>query len=177
MYCILGSHKMKGTPRVITLEEPNLEGNINQLGGKYWYFPHIHLLWQTTHYWITKQAICTQSIHAVSTQRNITNYNISFWTWTEPTMTVELIVTFPVVQFIMLPKLRHLAYNTTVTLFWIPSLCSPFSKEAFAINTCWSLETILFIRRAWIDLWPLIFQVPSCFEPQQQNMMSGKSNF
>ena len=34
--CILGSHKMKGILRVILPEEPDLEGNISQLGGKYY---------------------------------------------------------------------------------------------------------------------------------------------
>ena len=37
-----GKPYMKGIPRVTTLEEPNFEGNIWQLGGKYWYFPCIN---------------------------------------------------------------------------------------------------------------------------------------
>ena len=105
-------------------------------------------------------------------------------TWTEPTMSVELIVTFPIVQFMMSPKFEHVACSTTATCDIILNYIAlfTFSKEALAINTldtsfCWSVETILFVRRAWIDLWPLIFQVPSFFKPQQQNMMSGKSNF
>ena len=34
---------MKDIPKVITLEGPNLEGNISQVEGKYWYSPHTHL--------------------------------------------------------------------------------------------------------------------------------------
>jgi len=34
-----------------------------------------------------------------------------------------------------------------------------------------------FVHRAWIELCPLIFGVPSCFKPRQQNMISSNSNF
>ena len=45
--CILGSHKMKGILRVTLLEEPNLEENTSQLGGKYhdMHIPHNKNKW------------------------------------------------------------------------------------------------------------------------------------
>ena len=47
----MGSHKMKGIPRVIYPEKPNLEGNTSQLGGKY--FPQV-----LNHYNSQTQAVC-----------------------------------------------------------------------------------------------------------------------
>ena len=177
--CILGSHKMKGIPRVITLEEPNLEGNISQLGGKCW-----HTSTVANNSLLNYKTSSMHSKHPCSQYSKETSLTISFSTRTEPTMNVELIVTFPVVQFMMSPKFGHVAYNTIAACDVILNSIALFTflKGSLAINTldtafCWSVETISFIRRAWIDLWLLIFRVPSCFEPRQQNMMSGISNF
>jgi len=52
-------------------------------------------------------------------------------------MRVELIVTFPIVQFMMSPKFEHVAYSTTATCDIILNYITlfTFSKEVLAINT------------------------------------------
>jgi len=139
MSCILGSHKMKDIPKVITLEEPNLEGNISQVEGKYWYI-------SLTHIYCGKQLIIELQNKQYAFKASMQSLK------REPTMNVGLIGSQYWSSWCD-PYSSNVAYSTTVTCDIILNSIALFTslKGSIGHQHCKSVETSSYICRAWIS--------------------------